>query len=200
MRRALTPGAFSTRRPLSKTDETSTAGMTTVAVVLAGIVTLSLKCRPTFFQCVSIGPWMLSYRRVGEGQLVIGLRRDEDVLVSRPVAANAADVLHHPLIDRAEGIVREGIHAGVLKALLRRPAVPTLPNAGRALLDGKAPRRERVVMDQPLRHVVAANSGQGQHQALRADEPGGEMPAALLDVFHQILRGLFLPVGIQQIK
>src|SRR5208283_125711 len=86
-------------------------------------------------------------RGVGERQLVIGLRRDEDVLVSRPVALNAADVFNHPLIHRPEGVVREGIHLRSLESLLRRPTVPTLPNARRALPDGKAPRRERVVMD-----------------------------------------------------
>ncbi len=104
------------------------------------------------------------------------------------VVADAANVLDHPLIDRAEAVVGEAVHAGIAEAGLGRPAVPTLPDAGGAVFDGEAPRRERIVVDEPVGDVVAADLRQREHQVLGADEAGGEMAVARLDVFDEIRR------------
>src|SRR5579871_4978587 len=71
------------------------------------------------------------------GQPATGLRMHNDVLVARLVGIeiNARDRLVQPLAHGAEGIVVEGVHAGVLKALLLGPAVPSLPDGGSAVLD-----------------------------------------------------------------
>ena len=90
-------------------------------------------------------------------QPLVDHRSDDDVLVGRAIAPDAADVLDHPLIDGAEGVMGERVHARVLEALLGRPAVPALPDAGRPLLDREAPGGERVVVQQPIRHVLAAD-------------------------------------------
>ena len=99
------------------------------------------------------------------------------------VVADAADVLDHPLIDRAEAVVGKAVHAGIAEAGLGRPAVPTLPDAGGAVFDGESHHeRERVVVDEPVGDVVAADFRQRQHQVLGADEAGGETVVARLDV------------------
>ena len=89
--------------------------------------------------------------------------------------------------------------AGIAEAGLGRPAVPTLPDAGGAVFDGESPRRERVVVDEPVGDVVAADLRQRQHQVLGADEAGGEMAVARLDVLDKILRGeLFFGVQLRR--
>ena len=61
--------------------------------------------------------------------------------------------------DRAEGVVGEGVHAGVLEALLRRPAVPAFPDARRPVLDREAPGGERVVVEAADRRRPSGRTG-----------------------------------------
>jgi hypothetical protein len=46
---------------------------------------------------------------------------------------------------------------------LGRPAVPTLPDARGTMFDGEVLRRERVVVDEPVGDVHAADLRQRQH-------------------------------------
>src|SRR5262249_48262561 len=78
-------------------------------------------------------------------------RRDADALVAGRLAADASDRLGHPLVDGAERVVGEAVHAGIFEALLGRPAVPALPDARRPLPDREAPRRVVDVLDEAPR-------------------------------------------------
>src|ERR1051325_7780570 len=124
----------------------------------------------------------------GRSKLVVHFRSDDDLFVGRAFGLDAADVAEDPLIDRAEGIMGEGIHAGILETLFGGPAVPTFPDAGGALLDRKAPGGESIVVQQPIGEVGAANLREGEHQIFGADKTGGEMIIALFDALDQVLR------------
>src|ERR1035437_5497896 len=127
---------------------------------------------------------------------IVQLRRDENLFVGWGGAADAADILDHPLIDGAEGVVRKGVHPRILETLLRCPPIPALPDARRALLDGEAPRREGLVVQQTPGDVGPANLREDLHQVFGADEAGGEMPAALLDVRDEVLGGLLCLIAL----
>src|SRR5271157_1900369 len=120
--------------------------------------------------------------RFGMGEAAAGVGLDEDLLVRRTVALDAADILDHPLIRGAEGIVGERVHTRVLEALFGGPAVPPLPDAGGSVLDREAPGGKGVVEEETIGHVMTADLGEDQHQVLGADETRREMVVALHDI------------------
>ena len=68
-----------------------------------------------------------------------GMRMDNDFIVAHTVALDASQIVDHPFAHRAERVVSEGIHGGVLlsvrsaEAMFLGETVPTLPNGSRAL-------------------------------------------------------------------
>jgi hypothetical protein len=55
----------------------------------------------------------------------------------------------------------EAVHTGIAEAGLGRPAVPKLPDAGGAVFDEESPRREGVVVDEPVGHVARPEAVSG---------------------------------------
>src|SRR6185436_13386729 len=86
----------------------------------------------------------------------------------------------------------------VLEALLRRPAVPALPDARRAVLDLEQPAGIGAPEQEAIGDVLAPDRVQREEQLLRPDEAGREVPAARLDVGHQALRRLRQPRAVEQ--
>src|SRR5580692_3933715 len=66
--------------------------------------------------------------------------QDEPAEAGRPRGeVDPQDEAVEPLADGAERVVVEGVHPGGLEAVSGRPAVPALPDRGRALLDHVPP-------------------------------------------------------------
>src|SRR5208337_4521003 len=137
--------------------------------------------------------------RFGMGEAAAGVGLDEDLLVRRTVALDATDVLDHPLIHGAEGIVGERVHTRILEALFRGPAVPPLPDAGSSLLDRETPGGKGIVEEETIGHVMAADLGEDQHQVFGADETRREMVVVLLDILDKIACGLPRPLTVNKI-
>ena len=95
---------------------------------------------------------------------------------------NAGELLEHPTGHRAERVVSERIHPWVLETFIRRPTIPSLPNARRTVCNRESPGRKRFVMKQFECDVVAADFAQHVHDVARADEAGRQMPAPLFDI------------------
>ena len=126
---------------------------------------------------------------------------DEDVLVGGApgVDPDAGHVLVQPLSDRAERVVVEGVHQRGLEAVLLRPAVPALPDRGRAVADRVAPRREALVEQEAVGDVGVAGVGEDGAEQRDADEAGGEMAVVALDVGDQAFGRLAAQVRWEQI-
>ena len=83
---------------------------------------------------------------------------DDDALVARPVRLDARQLREHPFADRAERVMREGIHLRVLRAaeaFVLGIAVPALPNGRRALLDLITPRRVFAALQEAHGQIVS---------------------------------------------
>src|ERR1035441_10077782 len=55
-------------------------------------------------------------------------------------------------------------------------------------------------MEQAIRHVRPANVREDQHQVFGANKAGGQMPAALLNVLHEILRSQLGLLALDQLE
>jgi len=73
----------------------------------------------------------------GKAEFVAGLRADDDVLVARRVhvPADAGDAVVEPFAAGSQRVVVERVHAGILEAFLRGPAVPAFPDGGGPVFD-----------------------------------------------------------------
>ena len=135
----------------------SPPGRTTVAVTFAGTSTESEK--PSSVPCHALLIAPRTERNVAAHVSErAGRRGDHDVFVAGPLAVepDAGHVLVEPLRDRAERVVVERVHHRGLEAVLLGPAVPALPDRGRAVADRVAPGRERLVEQEPVGDVGVA--------------------------------------------
>ena len=123
------------------------------------------------------------------GQPAARLRADDAVLVARlaRVDAETGDGGIEPLADRAVGVMVERIHPRILETFFLRPAVPPLPDGGRALGHGVKPGRESLLQQERVGHVEMPGRGQDMRHIRRPDEAGREMIALGLDVIGEQL-------------
>ncbi len=127
---------------------------------------------------------------------------EEDVFVAGVfgVPVDAGDGVVEPFAAGAEGVVVEGVHAGVLEAFVGGPAVPAFPDGGGALFDGEEPGGEGVLEEQLVGGVDFAGVGEGGEEVADADEAGGEMVAFGVDVVFEMLGGVGAEVVGQQVE
>ena len=104
---------------------------------------------------------------------------DNDALVARAAGLDARQFAQHPFADRTEGIVREGIHGGVLLAVHAAEtmglgiAVPMFPDRRRALVHFVTPRRKFPALKMFHRQIVLTGTAQHWQQRARTEETGG---------------------------
>ena len=106
---------------------------------------------------------------------------------SDTIRVNSAYRLKHPFADGAECVMRERIHIIILEAVLRRPTVPSLPDACCAMLYRESPRRECIVMEQAICDIVTSEFVSDTHQVFCADKTRREKPAAFLYVLNEVI-------------
>src|ERR1017187_298804 len=93
----------------------------------------------------------------------------------------------------------EGVRGGILKTMLRSPAVPTFPNGGGAVFHGKQPRGIVIGQNQLPSEVGTADLRQRGTDETNTDEPGGQV-AVLFNVFGQTPRGVGPEVFGQELE
>ena len=103
------------------------------------------------------------------------------------VQADAGGRVEQPLAAGAERIVVERVHAGILEAAFRGPAVPALPDRRGPVLHREEPRGEGVLHQQPIGRIDLAGLGEHGQQIADAHETGRKVPALGPDVLLQIL-------------
>src|SRR5581483_3666374 len=92
----------------------------------------------------------------GPGQAVANDRLNKNVLESRVRRANAANAAEQILAARAKGIMVKGVHAGILKSLLRRPTIPAFPDGGGAVFHREQPGRKGILQKQAVGGISLA--------------------------------------------
>ena len=136
----------------------------------------------------------------GISETACGSRLNTDAFEAGAIGIDAGDGIEEPPPHRAEGVVVERVHTGVLEALFLGPAVPSLPYCGRAVLDAVSPAWEGILIEQAVGDVQMAGLCQRREEVAQPDEPGREVAAPLFDVVNEILRGGGALVLGQQVK
>ena len=134
------------------------------------------------------------------GKTVTDHRFDLNGFVPGACRPDAAHPTEQIFTAGTERIMIEGIHAGILEAFIRSPAIPALPDSGGTVFHGKQPGGEGVLQQHPIGGVGLARLGQHRQQITHTNKPGGEMVALGLDVRRQVFPSFDLEFRRQQVK
>ena len=108
---------------------------------------------------------------------------DDYLLKAGCFGVDAGYRAEQPAADRTEGVMIEGVHAGVLEAFLLGPTVPAFPDGGRAIHNGITPRRKGVILEQSARDIMVAVVAQDKHDVWTSQKSGGKVPVFRFDFF-----------------
>ena len=161
--------------------------------VEAAVASLPVAADEAARACI-VGPYPFERATVG-----IALRRgysrsDDDPTVSRLERVDPGEHAEGPLHHRAEGVVAEAVHRGIVlashpfEAVIFREAVPAFPHARRALLHLVAPTRKPAALEKPAGEVVVAVRREHRQERLRAQKAGGHDAATSLHEVRQLSR------------